>query len=77
MKIIVGMLCLILSGCSVSPVINMPSGNKNGTIYGYDETSCRNVKLSCSVDNSHGNPDSYREYKEWKDQNGETMCSCK
>lgn len=77
MKTISMMLLFLISGCSISPVVKIPLGNKNGTIYGYDDASCRNVKLSCSVDNTRGDPGSYREYKEWKDKNGETMCSCK
>ncbi|MBL4940563.1 MAG: hypothetical protein JKY81_02735 [Colwellia sp.] len=77
MKTISMLLLFIISGCSISPVINIPLDRNKGIIYGYGDASCRNVELSCSVNNNRGNPNLYREYTEWKDENGNTMCSCK
>ncbi len=67
----------MMSGCSIYPVINIPLDRNKGIIYGYDDVSCRSVKLTCSVNNKQGVPSSPKNYTEWKDENGKTMCSCK
>lgn len=77
MKILFLSLIITISGCSVYPVINIPLDNKIGIIYGYDDTSCRSVKHTCSANKNHGDPSSPKDYTEWKDENGKTMCSCK
>jgi hypothetical protein len=76
MKITLMFLLFIVSGCSIIPVLNIPLDSNKGIIYGYNGASCRNVKFTCSVNNERGNPSLYREYTEWKDENGNTMCSC-
>ncbi len=77
MKTILVFLVLILGGCSIHPIISFPLGHHKGITYGYDEASCRNIQLYCTADNNRGDPDLYREYTEWKDESGNTMCSCK
>ena len=71
------LLLFIISGCSISPVINIPLDRNKGITYGYNDASCSNVKLYCAVNQNRGIPSLNRDYTEWKDENGNTMCSCK
>jgi hypothetical protein len=77
MKTVSMLLLFIISGCSISPVLNIPLDQNKGIIYGYDDASCSNVKLHCSANKNRGNPSLNIDYTEWKDENGNTMCSCK
>ena len=75
--LLIPLLLLMINGCSTRTTLSIPIDRNNGAIYGTDAASCRDVKMYCEAGNSHGDPNLYREYNEWKDGNGNTMCSCK
>lgn len=70
-------LAILLSGCSVFPVVNIPLNKDKGIIYGTSSASCGSVKQTCAFNRSEGNPDAPKIYREWQDENGNNMCSCK
>ncbi|MBA6381391.1 MULTISPECIES: hypothetical protein [unclassified Colwellia] len=75
MRTSIFLVALLLSSCSGKQVGHIFFEGITNSDLGYNAASCNQIKSSCDVANSN-NPESYRNYTQWKNDNNDISCSC-
>lgn len=75
MRILIISVTLLLSGCTASDIGHHLLEDVTKSDIGRNAASCNQIKNSCSVTNQN-NPNSYRHFSQWENDDGSVGCSC-
>jgi len=72
MRMVLLLSGLLISGCSSHDLSELLLEAASNSEIGYSG-QCANIRQACSIQTD---PTSHSDYHEWRDENGDVVCSC-
>lgn len=68
-------LAIVLASCSARDVAHHLLEDATNSDHGRNAASCNQIKNACNISNQN-NPESYRHYSQWRNEDGSIGCTC-